>query len=328
LAPAELLAAHSALRSALLAQRTEEGRLWPIPHAARVVATYAEVERAARYTLVVARDRGAAAARTAASMLDEAAGAVSASAGLASIVRLDPARRSLLAAAKAALIEARVYEREGDLPSAAGRAREATELAGRVRDYAATVAARYADASTVVPWRRWKEETIAWSRREGRAAIVIAKEAHVLTVFMRGEPVKTYKVDLGFNWIAKKSRAGDDATPEGRYCVVSRVPDSAFHKALLLDYPNAEDRIEFSRARRSGDLPPSARIGGLIEIHGEGGRGRDWTNGCVALANTDMDELFARVDVGTPVTIVGSDDSGAIAEFAAEHRNADVGPRR
>ena len=100
------------------------------------------------------------------------------------------------------------------------------------------------------------------------------------------------------------------------------MPRGTFYKALLLDYPNAEDRAEFNRARRSGDLPPSAGIGGLIEIHGEGGRGRDWTRGCAAVTNRDMDELFARVGVGTPVTIVGSDDFGAIAEFATQHRTA------
>ena len=131
-------------------------------------------------------------------------------------------------------------------------------------------------------------------------------------------------MDLGFNWIADKSRAGDGATPEGRYRIVSRTTASAYYRALLLDYPNADDRAEFARARRSGDVPRSAGIGGLIEIHGEGGRGRDWTKGCVALANPDMADLFARVSVGTPVTIVGSDDFGAIAEFAVGRRDSDA----
>ena len=59
-------------------------------------------------------------------------------------------------------------------------------LAGQVRDHAAAVAARYADAETLARWQRWKDETIAWSRREGRAAIVVAKEAHLLTLFVNG----------------------------------------------------------------------------------------------------------------------------------------------
>ena len=325
-APGELDSAENALRAALSAQRVQETRLWPVPDAARVGAAYADAERAARQAVALARDRHAVAVRTTASMIEKAAGAVAATAGLASSIRLDRDRRSLLARADLALAEARVYQREGDLSTATLRARAAMDLAGQVRDHAAAVAARYADAETLARWRRWKDETIAWSRREGRAAIVVVKEAHLLTLFVGGKPVRTYRADLGFNWIADKSRAGDDATPEGRYHIVSRRSGGAFYKALLLDYPNAEDRAEFNRARRNGDLPRSAGIGGLIEIHGEGGRGRDWTNGCVAVTNIDIEDLFARVGVGTPVTIVGSDDFGPIAEFAAQHRTS--GARR
>jgi L,D-peptidoglycan transpeptidase YkuD (ErfK/YbiS/YcfS/YnhG family) len=324
-APDELLAAESAARGALVAQRIEETRFWPIPNAARVTDAYAEAERGARQARVLAGDRHTAAARATASAIADAAEEVGASAGPAAAVHLDPDRRSVQIRAQLALDEARVYEREGDLASAYAHAREAQDLAGQVRDHAAAVAARYADAETLARWRRWKEETIAWSRRERRAAIVVAKEAHLLTLYVAGAAVKTYAVDLGFNWIADKARAGDDATPEGRYHIVSQRAGGAFHRELLLDYPNAEDRAEFNRARRNGDLPPSAGIGGAIEIHGEGGRGRDWTQGCVAVKNTDMDDLYRRVAVGTPVTIVGSDDFGAIAEFATQHRDGRSG---
>lgn len=327
-APDELLTAEAAAHRALAAQRLEETRFWPIPHAARVVDAYGEAERGARQTLELARARHATAVRTTAAAIAQATDDVAIGARLAASIRLDPDRRSLLAQAHLALGEARVYEREGNLGRAAVRARDAQDLAGRVRDHAAAVAARYADAETLARWRRWKEETIAWSRRERRAAIVVVKEAHLLTVFVRGEPARTYKADLGFNWIADKARAGDDATPEGRYHIISRSAAGPFYKALLLDYPNAEDRAEFARARRNGDLPPSAGIGGAIEIHGEGGRGRDWTQGCVAVTNTDMDDLFVRVGVGTPVTIVGSDDFGAIAEFAVQQRDGRAGRPR
>ena len=136
-------------------------------------------------------------------------------------------------------------------------------------------------------------------------------------------------MELGFNWIADKVQEGDGATPEGRYRVVKRMDNlsSEYYKALLIDYPNAEDRAEFSRLRRRGELPPGARIGGLIEIHGSGGRKHDWTNGCVAVTNAEMDELFPRVTVGTPVTIIGSDSYGPIAEFA-NRQTRDAGSRR
>jgi murein L,D-transpeptidase YafK len=79
-----------------------------------------------------------------------------------------------------------------------------------------------------------------------------------------------------------------------------------YYKALLLNYPNDEDTARFNAEIANGSLPPSAKIGGLIEIHGEGGRGIDWTEGCVALTNREMDLVYRYVKVGTPVTIVGS----------------------
>ena len=77
--------------------------------------------------------------------------------------------------------------------------------------------------------------------------------------------------------------------------------------ALLLDYPNSQDRERFKEAKARGEIPHNARIGGLIEIHGSGGRGYDWTEGCAALSDEDMKWLFHRVQVGTPVFIVGTD---------------------
>ena len=220
------------------------------------------------------------------------------------------------------LDEARAYQRAGDLETAAARARDAASLAEQASHRAAVLAARYADAETLERWQRWKSETIAWSRREGRAAIVVVKDVHLMTIFVGGEPAKSYTVELGFNWIADKLQEGDGSTPEGRYRVVARMAHLAsdFYKALRIDYPNAEDRAAFSRARRRGEIPASARIGGLIEIHGGGGRQHDWTDGCVALTNPEMEDLFGRVSVGTPVTIVGSDTYGPIAEFADRNR--------
>jgi len=328
-APNEMQDAERASREALIAQRIEAVRIWPIPAADPVVAAYGASERSARAATAIAQDRRARSSSATASQIDAAHTLVSASEALASKLRVGKERRGLLAAARLAVEEARVYQRAGDYRNATVRALRAKELTAQVRDHAATAVARYADPDTVARWRRWKEETIAWSKREGRAAIVVFKEAHLLTLYVRGAPAGTYAIDLGFNWTADKLHEGDGATPEGRYRVVGRMgrTTSIYYKALLLDYPNADDRAEFARARRNGDLPAAARIGGLIEIHGGGGRSQDWTTGCVAVANGDMDDLFDRVGVGTPVTIVGSDDYGAIAEFATEQRTAAAGRR-
>jgi lipoprotein-anchoring transpeptidase ErfK/SrfK len=307
----------------------EETRLWPIPAADRVVAGYGDAERAARSAAAVSEERRTKTSAFASAQIDAADRLVSASEALAERLRVGKERRGLLAAARLAVEQARVYGRAGDYRNATLKALLAKQLNAQVQDHAASEVARYADPDTIARWRRWKEETIAWSKREGRPAVVVFKESHLLTLYVRGQEFGTYPIDLGFNWTADKLHEGDGATPEGRYRVVARLGSvkSIYYKALLLDYPNADDRAEFTRAKRSGDLPAGARIGGLIEIHGGGGRSQDWTSGCVALANSDMDRVFERAGVGTPVTIVGSDDYGAIAEFAARQRAGGDGRR-
>jgi murein L,D-transpeptidase YafK len=113
--------------------------------------------------------------------------------------------------------------------------------------------------------------------------------------------------------------AGDRATPEGRYRVLKKRPASKFYRALLIDYPNAEDEQRFRDAKRHGLIASSAGIGGLIEIHGGGIAGM--TYGCVALENPAMSELFSLVGEGTPVTIVGAlDGENAVARALREYR--------
>jgi hypothetical protein len=320
-APDELRAAERASADALARQRVQEERLWPIPASAEVVAAWAAAEQSSRSARTSAHDRRVAAIADADQRIDEARAAVSWSGALADNIHLGLERR-YLAEAKQALREAEVYREAGALIEARDRARQSVDLAGRVRDIAADIAQRYADADNIARWQRWQRETIELSRREGRVAIVVVKDAHTMTLYLRGEAVRSYTVELGFNWIVDKLQEGDGATPEGRYRVVKRMDNlsSEYYKALLIDYPNAEDHAEFGRLRRRGELPPGARIGGLIEIHGSGGRKHDWTNGCVAVTNAEMDEIFQRVTVGTPVTIIGSESYGPIAEFAKRQK--------
>jgi murein L,D-transpeptidase YafK len=169
------------------------------------------------------------------------------------------------------------------------------------------------------------EGTIADSRASGGTAIVVSKEQHLLQLYRGGRLVRSYRAEMGYNAVHTKLRAGDGSTPEGRYRITAKkgAGQSTYYKALLLNYPNEEDRQRFERARRAGSVPRGASPGGLIEIHGEGGRGKDWTKGCVALTNGDIDDLFARVGIGTPVTIVGSDGRGGIfTDMAREHGSA------
>lgn len=314
-APDELLQAESTLRKAAADERIQHARLWPLPNLDDVNTGYRRATATARDAVRLATDRRDTARTASDEAIAVAADAVTRSASLAGTIHLGGDRLILLSRARVSLDEARVYNRNGDYGSATLTAARSLSLADRVSSLAAEVAARYADEEIVRVWQQWKTEIIAWSRREGRAAIFVSKEAHRVTLYVNGEPARTYRADMGFNWVADKRHAGDGATPEGRYRIVARKTggDTMYHKALLLDYPNRDDQTEFTRARRTGELPSSAAIGGLIEIHGEGGRGRDWTRGCVALTNTDMDDLFARIEIGTPVTVVGSDESGLLA---------------
>ena len=131
--------------------------------------------------------------------------------------------------------------------------------------------------------------------------------------------------DFGFNAFADKEKRGSEAerdhwrTPEGAFYVVRKNPNSQYHKAFLLNYPNAEDaerglqtglvsQREYDNimaAEKASKAPPmNTRLGGMIEIHGEGtGLSTNWTQGCVAVENSRMDRLWGWVHEGTPVII-------------------------
>ena len=162
-----------------------------------------------------------------------------------------------------------------------------------------------ADAQRMTIWRNWVSETLAESQNSGGYALIVDKSAHKTYLIKAGRMIRTYDCELGYNSAHQKLLSGDGATPEGKYQVVQvKVRSSKYYKALLLDYPNDADRRRFAENKRAGIISSRARIGGLIEIHGDGGKGKDWTEGCVALTNKDMDHMLNFVANGTPVTIV------------------------
>ncbi len=175
---------------------------------------------------------------------------------------------------------------------------------GQAEEAVFSILARYADEAQVETWRRWAMETIDESRKKGTTAILITKLDRTLTVYRAGKVAAVYNIGLGKYGLSDKLYAGDEATPEGRYKVIKKFPQSRFHKALLIDYPNDEDKKEFSQAKKKGLIPPQAGIGGQIEIHGGGED--SLTGGCVAVEDSVMDKLFSEVSIGTPVTIIGS----------------------
>ena len=136
-------------------------------------------------------------------------------------------------------------------------------------------------------------------------------------LYSAGRVVRTYPVGLGFNPVDDKTKEGDGCTPEGRFYIFTRNARSAFHLSLGLSYPNAEDaarglrdglitqaqyRAILRAVRRRGAPPQNTALGGQIYIHGNGAH-RDWTWGCIALEDADIEELFRAVPVGTTVVV-------------------------
>ena len=134
--------------------------------------------------------------------------------------------------------------------------------------------------------------------------ILIEKTRHQMTLLAHGTAVATYKIALGRGGLDPKQRQGDHKTPEGLYVVDGRKAASRFYRALHLSYPNRADRERAAGA--------SLNPGSDIEIHGlENGlgwigqahRSTDWTDGCIAVTDSEMDEVWARVPIGTSVEI-------------------------
>lgn len=202
---------------------------------------------------------------------------------------------------------ARRHAAAGRLAKATLEAEAALSHLAEVSSFRSERLSRFSDPENLAQWQKMVGEAVANAGRRSRV-IVVDKLKRRLSVFKGGREVDRFRAELGTNGLAPKYREGDAATPEGIYHVVDKKAGGAtrYHKALLLDYPNRYDRQRFEAQKAIGKLPRDARIGGLIEIHGEGGIGRDWTDGCVALDNRDMDALFRQVDEGTPVVIVGT----------------------
>ena len=148
-------------------------------------------------------------------------------------------------------------------------------------------------------------------------SIIVTKSKRRLQLFSQGNLVRTYRVGLGLSPVEDKIRAGDRRTPEGEFYICMKNSHSQFYLSLGLSYPNQKhaerglrdglitrgqyDQIVNALARKR--VPPqNTRLGGELFIHGSGSAS-DWTWGCVALDNKDIQELFNAVRVGTAVTI-------------------------
>ncbi|WP_263367799.1 L,D-transpeptidase family protein [Edaphobacter bradus] len=132
--------------------------------------------------------------------------------------------------------------------------------------------------------------------------VLVLKGERKLLLIKGDEVLKTYSVSLGGSPVGPKTRQGDSRTPEGKYLLDRHNAKSQFHRSIHISYPNAED---LARARQLG-VPP----GGDLFIHGlpndfDGPSQQlgDWTDGCIAVTNAEMDEIWRAVADGTPIEI-------------------------
>ena len=214
--------------------------------------------------------------------------------------------RSRISKGKIMLIEAEIVYKKGQYFQANRKLTDAEYLLTYSYDDATSNLKNYFKSYPI--WKDWVNNTINDSKINNDYSIIIDKFSRKCFIYLNGARKWEFDAELGTNWVGDKRTRGDKATPEGMY-KISRKFDgrkTKYYKALLLDYPNEEDIAKFKSEIAKGSLPESAKIGGLIEIHGNGGKGIDWTEGCVALTDKEMDVVFKISKVGTPVTIVGS----------------------
>jgi murein L,D-transpeptidase YafK len=156
--------------------------------------------------------------------------------------------------------------------------------------------------TALLVWANWPGHSIADGVLANR--IVVLKSKRQLELYANGKLLKNYTVTLGRRPVGPKQREGDKRTPEGLYAIESHRPRSSFHRALKVSYPSVADRMA---AEQRGEPP-----GGDIMIHGiRNGLGLvgrlqrclDWTAGCIAVTNPEIEEIYRVVPDGTPIEI-------------------------
>lgn len=134
--------------------------------------------------------------------------------------------------------------------------------------------------------------------------VVVVKSSNTLSLYRGQKLIRSFPVVFGANPIGHKQQEGDERTPEGNYTLDFKKADSAFYKAIHISYPNAQD---VEAARKRGVSP-----GGSVMIHGQKNRlgwasfisqHFNWTNGCIALTNEEMELVWQAVDAGTPIEV-------------------------
>lgn len=215
---------------------------------------------------------------------------------------------STISHAEGLLNEATKRLEAGQLAKARLATKNAVLSLQQVEEHMLAQLRRYLDPTQLALWNQWTDDTILWSTTTGGTAIIVLKASRRLLLYRQGQVVAEYPVDLGFSGLLDKQFEGDGATPEGRFRLIRKKGggETQFYRALLINYPSSEQTQRFQELQALGEIPEGKTIGGAIEIHGKTIDAEDLTNGCIALENDAMEQVFQRMPVGGPITIVGA----------------------
>ena len=206
---------------------------------------------------------------------------------------------------KTHFLEAQIEYKKKDFQQASKLAKKATDEISQ-----AEKSAHFKLVEFYNNYPTWEKNTkLAYNlSKKGQTVILVDKIQSTLILLKGGKEFKTYSAEFGKSWMGDKLYAGDKATPEGVYKILEKKggAKTKYYKALLINYPNSDDQKRFDKMVKSGEISKKTHIGGLIEIHGDGGKGVHWTDGCIALENSEMDAVYNQAAVNTTVIIVGS----------------------
>ncbi len=169
---------------------------------------------------------------------------------------------------------------------------------------------RITETTTIPSYERMHTPINPDTLNKDSLLVVVNKSKYNLDLFYRRKKIRSYKAVFGPKPMENKKMEGDRCTPEGWFTIKTKNPNSKYNKCMLLNYPNDSSVAAFNRMKAQGAIPPSAAIGGDVGIHGIWKNGDDmielsvgWTDGCIALKNKDIDELYTFIGTGTRVFI-------------------------
>ncbi|MBL7977952.1 MAG: L,D-transpeptidase [Bacteroidetes Order II. Incertae sedis bacterium] len=215
-------------------------------------------------------------------------------------------------------IEGNSYERTASPPRYSGTEREGNgeaRIGDLLQDKQTSVTS---DPDGLVAFAWEEENRLPIDKPLGNPRLEVNKQKRILYIYDGDKLIRRYKVSLGRSPELPKRQFKDGLTPEGQYLITSKSTKSKYHKNLAIGYPNLLDakwglenglitQKEFQRIKMAleiGETPTATtKLGGSIFIHGEGRTNGDWTEGCIALKNEEVDELFSIIPLGTPIQL-------------------------